>query len=226
MNKHFENLFIINEKGFLEINKPSLRSILEFKAILIRDKGSEGDHDGRKKFIAFKELMFVHTYTHPASPYKDLGDKDRENVVIETCKFDTAWKPDNLIWAACDKYKELINMSALYYSYNNASKAVYSIGKDLNFFNEQKNKKRKTLVDLTKQTEASSLDVAELQEMDMRIDLLTTSLLKLGDEIINLTTKLDKAFVTLSGLKNRLLEAEQVGSNLRGGGKLGNRESA
>lgn len=225
MDKHFESIFIINDKGLLEINKPEIRNIKEFRAILTRDKGgTKGDYDGRNKHFAFKELMFVHQFVHPASAFKDLGDEDREKVVIDHCSFDKAWKPDKVVKAACDKYKELINMSALYYSYNNASKAIYSIGKDINFFNEQKNKRRKELKELVESSLDATLDVAEIQEMELRIELLTNSLLKLGEQIISLTTKLDKAFVTLQDLKDKLLAEEQGGSNVRGGGKLGNRE--
>lgn len=44
-----KELFILNTETFtVEINKIWISTIKEFKKLIIRDKGSEGDSDGRK----------------------------------------------------------------------------------------------------------------------------------------------------------------------------------
>ena len=137
------NFFIINPDGTLEINKIELRAIKEFRDIISRDRGSAGDHEGRKKAVAFKELMFIHTYCHPGSIFRDLQTERR----FESCKNNAGlpvdWVMDDVIVAACNKFIEGLNLSALTHSYLNANKGVYGVGEDLEFLNNRRTVLRK-----------------------------------------------------------------------------------
>ena len=53
-------LFTMDANLKVELNKAELLLIPEFSALIRRDRGSEGDHDGRKKFHARKEFTFIY----------------------------------------------------------------------------------------------------------------------------------------------------------------------
>lgn len=107
MRKFNVDLFVINSDGVLEINKPEAREIPAFKEMLARDKGSPGDHDGRKKLVAFKEFMFIHLYYHPLSTLRDLEDKERFKTARGLSNLNSDWEIDSLIE---DGGKELKNI--------------------------------------------------------------------------------------------------------------------
>lgn len=74
-----EDLFTLNlqSKSVIEINKVEVMAIPEFKRLVQRDRGSDGDHDGRKKYRALKELTFVWYYCSFKSPISHYEDKKR-----------------------------------------------------------------------------------------------------------------------------------------------------
>lgn len=222
--KAFDKIFEIKD-GLLQINKEEVRHIKEFKAILTRDRGGKitGDHDGRRKFVAFRELMYVHLFTSHLSIYRDLGDEQRHIV----CKRDAAlpddWEVDVEIREACDKYRELENYSAVFHAFLNTSKAVYSIGEDVKFFNSQKEKARENIINKSKILEVTTLD-EEKQELEKSIAYSTNLLMDLNNKIMTINNSLPNAFATLEDLHKKLIEESQDSDRVYGGGKLNSRE--
>jgi len=224
--KDVTDIFLINEEGILEINKKEARSIKEFRDIISRDKGGKvsGDHEGRKKMFAFKELMYIHLFTHPASIYRDLPDEPKHLKCIEHSGLPDNWKVDKVIKAAQRVYMKLINMSALYHSYVNANKGVYSLGEDLKFFNTLRDKVREVIISKSKEAENTILE-EDVQRLANEIDVATNRLMELGNKINNLSNNLPIAFETVEKLKQKLLKEAKSGGTIYGGGELNNREA-
>lgn len=99
-------LFQVNDQGIPEISDEA-RTILVFKKLITRDKGSEGDHDGRKKYQAAKELAFVYFFAKFDSPYESYEEFDRIIKVKKAVGLDEKWKIDSDIQEAIDYFKEI-----------------------------------------------------------------------------------------------------------------------
>lgn len=222
--KDVTDILLIGNDGLLEINKKEIRTLKEFNAILTRDKGSEGDFDGRKKFFAFKELMYIYLYSHPSSVYRDKPDEARHSYSVEHADLPTNWKPDAIIRKAQEKFLKLVNMSALYHSYINANRAVYATGTDIEFFNNLRDGVRTKIITKTKELDAAVIE-EDIQRLNGEIDYLTNRLLDLGGKISTISANLPKAFETIEGLKQKLLNESGGGGKIYGGGDLNNREA-
>lgn len=221
--KDVTDILLINPEGFLEINKKEIRTIKEFNVLLVRDKGSDGDFDGRKKLFAFKEFMYIYLYSHPASIYRDLPDEVRHLKSVEHAKLPTTWKVDKDIKGAQDKFLTILHMSALYHSYINANRAVYATGEDIKFFNTLRDGVRNKIIEKTRELDVAALE-EDIQRLHGEIDYLTNRLLDLGGKISTISANLPKAFETIEGLKQKLLKESSGGGKIYGGGDLNNRE--
>lgn len=85
---------------------PEMRLIPEFKELIIRDKGSPGDADGRKKLIAMKELAYIwHTCKHNG-PYSNFSDKEKHLRLARDCFGSEEWVPDEKVTAALDRWRD------------------------------------------------------------------------------------------------------------------------
>ena len=85
------DLFKIDKKGLLEINKIEARATPVFKRILVRSKGVEGDSDGRKKHFAFKELMYIYLVASNKSIYRDLHEEKRKEKAKRKADLPDDW---------------------------------------------------------------------------------------------------------------------------------------
>lgn len=223
MSKLDNDIFLINNEGVLEINKPEARNTPEFKAIIIRDKGSPGDHDGRKKVMAFKELMFVYLYYHPLSMYRELPDEARFLACRAEADLGDDWKIDEVIKDAGKATIEKAKLTAMYYTYINANRSIYSIGEDIKFFNERREKLRKKLVEKSAQLDETT-EEEDRQTLEREVDYLTTNLMNLATNITSINDSLPKAYDTVEKLKQKILDEEQQEGKIYGGGTIGNRE--
>lgn len=93
---------------------PEVRLIKEFNALIVRDRGSKGDTQARKKKQATKELAFIYFYVDYKSSYLLYPDREvnpDDDVRLEKLKKDLElgddFVIDALIEAAITKYKEL-----------------------------------------------------------------------------------------------------------------------
>lgn len=107
-----ESLITINEKGVPTFN-PEVKLIKEYNAIIRRDKGSVGDHDGREKRIATKELAYIYFYASYKSPYYKHDEAERYHKIKSALDLPNDWKPDELIQAGIDRWEELQTTDAM-----------------------------------------------------------------------------------------------------------------
>lgn len=218
------NLFIVEEDNTIKINKVEVRLIPEYRELLVRDKGSPGDVGNRKKLKALKEFLFIYMYLHPASLYRDLPDKDRFEKAKNLADLPSDWKMDKEVQAACERFKEDLQMSALHYSYVNANRGVYGIGQDLAFLNNRRDTLRKNIEFNTDKLNNTEKDEDRLI-LYKQIEYDTNMLLDTGNKIMNLTNGLPNAFKTVEDLKKKLAEEGGNTNEIYGGGTLGNREA-
>ena len=107
-------LFELNDQGLPEISIEA-RTIQVFKKLITRDKGSEGDHDGRKKYHATKELAFIYFYAKFDSPYEAYEEYDRALKIKKAVGLEEKWKVDKDIQEAIDYFKEIQRTPAMEY---------------------------------------------------------------------------------------------------------------
>lgn len=102
----------MSNKSVVVINKPEVLLIPEFKRLVNRDRGSEGDADGRKKFKALKEFTYIWYYCSFTSPIADWADSDRH---LESLKI-SGLKDSNIdgdVKLAITAYKKYTNVISL-----------------------------------------------------------------------------------------------------------------
>lgn len=222
--KEVSEIFTI-EGGDLVLNKQEIRTVPEFKILLGRDRGGKipGDSDGRKKYFAFREFMFMKLYHHPLSLYRDLSDEKRFDKSFKHAKLPEGWKPDEVFNAAVTKYLELIDMSALHHTYINASRGIYAMGEEIKFFNKLRKRYKDQIEECIKLLDASDLEEDKLRYQDI-IDQNTIRLMDMASKFQALSDKLPKAFDSIDVLKEKLLKEGGGKKAVYGGGTLGRRE--
>lgn len=90
------------------------RTIKAFNDIIRRDRGSEGDSQGRKKQVAIAELGFIYFYCSFDSRF-DLYDTDIERIeaIRITVGLPDTWQVDNIIKEAIKVYTDLMKTESM-----------------------------------------------------------------------------------------------------------------
>jgi hypothetical protein len=101
--------FELDEEKTVHLNKVWIQMIPEFKALLTRDKGSQGDYDGRHKLRARRDFTFIYFFSDFNSPIRDWEDIERQK---EACYYagleEKTVANDDALWIAVRKYEELL----------------------------------------------------------------------------------------------------------------------
>ena len=97
---------LFNLNNNLIVIDPSILVIPEFKTIWNKDKSKQKDE-------AQKALSFVYFMTDFDSPYANIPDSKREQVVLEDFIKDPKWSITSEIQAAMNKYKMLTETPAM-----------------------------------------------------------------------------------------------------------------
>lgn len=104
-------LFEVSEDYKLQLNKEWILMIPEFNAIVVRDRGSVGDAQGRAKKRAIKELSFVYLMEDFLSPFREENEYNRRIVVLKTLGMKET-DVDALVEKAQMVYRELLYSNA------------------------------------------------------------------------------------------------------------------
>jgi hypothetical protein len=105
-------LFKKDEEGIPQLTTEA-RTLEPFKAIIIADKGSEGDAQARKKLMATKEIAFVYWYSKFDSPFHKFKGSDKTFQIKKALALPEKWKPSDLVMEACAFYEELQKTSSM-----------------------------------------------------------------------------------------------------------------
>lgn len=106
-------MVLIRIEDDMPVFNSEVRMIKQFKRLLERDKGSKGDHDGRKKNIATKELAFVHFWCVYDSRFDAFIGSEKTRILKEHLDLPEKWKVDDDIKEAVKEYKFLTYTPAM-----------------------------------------------------------------------------------------------------------------
>lgn len=82
------------------------RTLAPFKAIIVADKGSEGDAQARKKLMANMELAFVYWHSKFDSQYNQYKGEDKIRKIKKAVGLPEKWQPSELVKEACAFFEE------------------------------------------------------------------------------------------------------------------------
>lgn len=216
-----DDIFTIDDKGSLILNKEYIRGIEPFKTILERDKGSKGDVQGRKKEQAWKEFMYIYIVASVFSfPNKGgYNDKECHEAGISESKLPSDFKPDPVIKDAIIRYKE-IQLAML------PSISSLSIGlKGLRLsgvISENISRSIESTLELKQKKDQEKIDNGEEIDILSSIasnDMLITQL----NQLLKITNQLPVTIENIETLKGKITKEEMGDTMGRGGQKLGNR---
>jgi hypothetical protein len=220
----FNTLFLV-KNGILEINKPEAREIPEYKALIVRDKGTEGDSEGRKKQGAMRELLYIYLILDPRSMYYNLSKEERKELAKAHCKFPDNWKPDELMQDAAKRYKKDMVLTGTGKAYVAAEQALFSVSSDAEFFQEQIDQYKHMLAKRNKLVLGGNLGETEKTATMAEISALMQDMINLQDKLLKNIDKIPKLQETVTTLLNKYMEEEGGKKAVYGGGSLGNRET-
>jgi len=123
------------ESGELILDKPELALYPEFSTLIKRDKGSDGDVDGRKKKKAFAEFTYIYFTTDFNSfPNKHgFSPKQVHEYAVDMAKLPKDYIADNEVKSAMNCYRKLVTSLSkeirqeLLKSFNNSPKVISKI---------------------------------------------------------------------------------------------------
>jgi hypothetical protein len=99
----------------VNLNKEWISTIKEFKKLITRDKGSEGDADGRRKLQAIREFTFIYHYCDYRSKFTNYSEKDKYYECLRNADLpgDLEIKKDEDLLNAIIRYKSLQEVPSL-----------------------------------------------------------------------------------------------------------------
>ncbi len=218
-------LFVIDPATrMVDLNKPWIGTIKEFKKILVRDRGSKNDADGRKKEQATREFTFIFHYCDYASKFSNFSEEDRYKACQMNAElpdnFD--FKKDEDLVAAIMKYREMQETPAL--------KILKEAEEGLHSAHRVVAKIRLALeselarIDLTKPLEEDDedFDPKNKKKKADPISKITTLLINL----MNVTNQIQPAMENIDALEEMVKKQLGNKQELRGGKTKGEREDA
>lgn len=108
-------LFKLGPDFLVEIDKEWISTIREFKALLVRDKGSKGDTQARKKLQAQKEFTFIYNFCDYRSKFINYSERDKLKHALANSELDPNLdiSKDSELLAAIEAYRALQTTPAL-----------------------------------------------------------------------------------------------------------------
>ena len=85
--------------------------IPQFKKLIHRDKGSDGDYDGRKKLRAIKEFTFIYHLVDPRSPLENVVEEERREKSFQYAELEES-NIDGSVIDAQMEYEYLLENSS------------------------------------------------------------------------------------------------------------------
>lgn len=185
---------------------PECRLIREFNAIIVRDKGSKGDAQGRKKSMATKELAYVHFITYYNSEFvTSVSEEERVKAIKKHLDLPDDWKPDEIIELACMTYNELTStpsMDAL----REARESLFSANRVIRLL-------RKRLETKLQELDSQMTGDSE-EEMEKKMTELADKTVKDYEKIVSIADKMPNSLDTMNKLEERVkkeMEKESKG---------------
>lgn len=92
----------------IPVFSPTAKMIEDFKVLIVRDKGSKGDSDGRKKLHANKELAYIWFVVDRKSDIKNnYSEEERHEKAKRIVGLPEDWKADKYVEIAMSTWEEI-----------------------------------------------------------------------------------------------------------------------
>lgn len=217
----FNMLFIINSNKELEVNKPEVKKIIEYKSLFDRDKLS-----GEKKgVIACAEIYYIYLVHDIRSLYYNLPIEEKKIKAKKDAKLPEKWKEDEKIEDAVIRYKEDLKLTAAGNAYVVAEKAYYVMAEDTNTMLDNvlklKQEAQKRLSKIESSVSMGDMEFASTVNEYLAISSSITKVQKEMRENIKDFKNMGQA------VKDLALKFTEEGGNLKtpvGGGEINPRE--
>jgi len=222
MKQNDIDLLIIKDNQIV-VNKIELFKLPSFSTLVKKVKITDKDPFGNRKDILWKELMYIHIVASPYSLYVDLKLENRKLKAFKVAKLPENWIESKIIKECIEEYNKYIELSSVHNSYLNASRALYSTGEDIKYFNGLRDFYREELIALKERLESANNE-DELNDIKNKISISTNNLLDLNNAIIKLTDSVNKQYENMETLYDKIQKEKQESKNLYGGGRISKRE--
>lgn len=209
------------EEGLLVLDKEYIRSISEFRIILERDKGSEGDATGRLKKQAFKEFYYLYVFASPFAYPRRGGytDKEAHEAAIKESGFDIKFKPDKDLKICIDKYREILKAIMPEVSTLEIVTKTLRLSQRICLSINESLEESLELMEKSKKEKKESGEPSNIAADILLNDQLITKL----DQVVKIANKLPDTIKTLENSKTKIIQEEISDNMARGGKKIGNR---
>jgi 5-bromo-4-chloroindolyl phosphate hydrolysis protein len=218
MSQPLSELFVLNpETQMVDLNRPWISTIKEFRVLLQRDKGTKGDKAGKKKTQAEKEFTFIYHLVDYRSQFSQYSEKDRLQESLRNAgldlKFD--YTKDEELLQAVEIYRvfketaDLLLLQELRQGLHASSRVVRKI--------------RQNLEELLDQ--ADLLTPEQVKELGGKNDLIITISERM-DRIMQITQDLPKTLKAITQLEESIKKDLSDIPQLRGKDEKGFREDA
>ena len=218
----FNTLLKVSSSGKITISEEAY-TIPEYKNLISKDKGSKGDHDGRKKERTKKYFLYMYHLIHPASINANiLSYSERKKAAIKTSGLEEDFKEHDDLIKAIERYKSDIKLTSIGNAYYAAEKSLFSIAEDIKYYQDQADDLK--IMYRTKLAEFKNvIDLENLEPVKV-ISGLLDNLTKTQGELLKNIERLPKAKAIVDDLAAKF--AEEGGGKIKkvGGGQVGNRE--
>lgn len=220
--------FVLNDDKELEINRLELKKIVEYNTLIVRDKGSAGDYDGRKKLRAGAELYYIYLVYDIRSVYVNLPLEHRKLKARQDAKLPDTWdENDEAVQAAIRRYLEDFKLTSAGKAYMVAEKAYHTMASDVEDIQETLINNKLLLKNIVAKlgghvkTQAGEM---EIMTKVTECNAIIAEMLKLQKDMNTNIQSFGKLSLTVKELAAKFREE---GGDLKivvGGRELGNRE--
>lgn len=190
---------LFEDKGTYVSVSPDLKLISEFNEIIKRDKGSEGDSQGRRKLRASREFAYIYHFNDYRSPYQRYSEKERHERLKKDLDLGEKWDVDSVIRVAQQKYIELNHTPAI--------QALMEARQTLNTSAEVNRKIREQIMRVMDEDE---LDPETLQQAN-----------NLLEKTLDNNTKIPKVLTQIEGMEEKVKKQEQESGSIQGSEEKG-----
>jgi len=208
MSALFDKLFKINEDKSLEINREEVYLIEAFNVILRRDRGSKGDIDGRKKFVALRDFKVIYYMSSINSTPSRLGLSEKETIAFlkENIGLPDDFKIDKELKAAIDVANK-IEETASSFLLVNSIKSLNVTSKVLGVISNKIQEK---------------LSIIETNDDDESIKQIT-NVINLSNEILKLTSNIPRTLEEIEKVQTKIFKEREDKLYARGGVEINER---
>jgi len=210
-------LFQLGKYRMVELDREWISTIKEFKKILVRDRGTKGDLEARKKLQATKEFTFIYHYCDYKSQFGNYSERDRlaESIRNAELPLDFDYTKDEDLVLAIKKYRDLQETPAL--------KVLTEAKEGLHTAHRVIRKIRTSLETKLEAADFDELEVVEEKGKTKIVDPITkmTSSLK---ALMDLTNQVGPALKNIKELEEEVKKELGEKKALRGDKEKGVRE--